>query len=470
MEKCNWFETEFKYAELGDLRLKNRLIKIANSIYNLPESPINQSCETWSQAKAAYRFFKNKNVTTNLILSSHIKNTALRCREHRRVLVVQDSTPLVYRTHKKTTGLGNIAKKKGKTSKDTDSEGLIMHSSLALTAEGVPLGFLDQKIFARHSRDKSDKRAKFNIPIEEKESYRWIESVVSSEKALAEMKNTKIVTICDREADFYDLYRHCNDINSEFLIRANKNRKVNKRSRFSEATGEKLQDFLKNLKSSGSFDFKPPAGKGNKDRRLNLRFGKFQLSAHHDNYKFRFERLPNIDTTAIFVNEPNPPEGEDPIEWILFTNMKIDSFDEALEKVQWYCLRWRIEMFHKVLKSGFKIEYCRLATAERLIKYLTLVSIIALKIFIVTLLCRSDPNLRCSIILEEEEWQVLYLKTYKKSPPKQPPKISQVIKWIAKLGGFLDRNGDSHPGTTAIWRGWKRLVDLTCGYRLARLI
>ena len=171
---------------------------------------------------------------------------------------------------------------------------------------------------------------------------------------------------------------------------------------------------------------------------------------------------------AVYVFEPNPPDGEEPVEWMLLTNLTVRSFDEAYEKVLWYCLRWRIEMYYKVLKSGFRVEECRLGHAERLTRYLTVMSIVAWRLFMITLIARTDPATPCTKLLADHEWRVLFLKVNnKKKLPKKTPAIGEVVIWIARLGGFLARKGDGPPGTITLWRGWKRLADLTEGWNLA---
>jgi len=136
--------------------------------------------------------------------------------------------------------------------------------------------------------------------------------------------------------------------------------------------------------------------------------------------------------------------------------------------VQWYCLRWRIEMYHKVLKSGFRIEHCRLGDAQRLIRYVTVMSIIAWRLFLLTLIARAHPETPCTTLLTDQEWQVLYCTMHRTTTlPPQPPPLREAIIWIARLGGFLARKHDGQPGTILLWRGWKRLSDLTQGWLLA---
>ncbi len=355
--------------------------------------------------------------------------------------------------------------KKGKNVKEIFSHGLIMHTSPALNEDGLPLGILDQKIFAREAYP--DDRNNDKLPIEEKESYRWLESLKNYKDLL---KETKVITICDREADIYELFNLSYEINAPLLVRAKQNRAINKRSRYSEEDHLKLWDFMIRQPVSGKFDVEVPA-KDNHPARIatvELKFGSFTFNPPRNIIKYSTGDLPNLKMHAIFVCEKNPPSSIDPLEWMLLTNLDVNNFEEAFEKVRWYCFRWRIEMFHKVLKSGFKVEDCRLGEADRLINYLTIMSIVAWRIFMVTLIARTNPDLPCNLYLNNEEWKVLYMKVNrKKTWPKKIPKIKEVVIWIAKLGGFLGRKGDGDPGTITLWRGWKRLADLTEGWNLA---
>jgi hypothetical protein len=201
---------------------------------------------------------------------------------------------------------------------------------------------------------------------------------------------------------------------------------------------------------------------------VTVRFGSFRLNPPRHNSKHHTEHLPDIEMNAIDVLEPHPPDGEEPVEWMLLTNLPVGSCDEADEKVQWYCLRWRSDMDFNVVKSGFRVEACRRGQAERLGRYLTVMSIVAWRLFMITLIARTDPAVSCSTLLADHEGKVLYLKANKnKTVPKKPPCIGDVIIWIAKLGGDLARRSDGPSGTITLWRGWKRLANLAEGWNLA---
>ncbi|MBU1950796.1 MAG: IS4 family transposase [Candidatus Eisenbacteria bacterium] len=476
--ETGWATEELADVDLGDKRLNTRLMKLCDSFSESPESPINQACADWAETKAAYRFFQNENVDVREILAAHRRRTAERARKHKRLLAIQDTSYFVYTNHTKTEGLGRISLKKGKNVEKIYSNGLVMHTCLAVTVEGLPLGLLDQKIFARKLRQERTHTGKGRkphdlLPIEEKETYRWLEALMNTKQALA---GTEVITVCDREADLYDFFKLSDQLGTPVLVRATANRTVNRKSRYAEKGVVKLWDHIRKQHETGSFTIEVHRRKRTKhcearDARtatVTLRFGSFQLNPPRNNPKHKREELSDMEMYAVYVLEPDPPDGEQPVEWMLLTNLPVRSFAEAYEKVLWYCLRWRIEMYFKVLKSGFRVEACRLARAERLTRYLAVMSIVGWRLFMITLLARTDPTTPCTKILAEHEWRVLFLKVNKnKKLPKKTPPIREVVIWVARLGGFLARKGDGPPGTITLWRGWKRLADLTEGWSLA---
>jgi hypothetical protein len=193
-----------------------------------PESPINQACSDWAETKAAYRFFQNQNVEVGEIMEAHRKKTAERAKPHKTILAIQDTSYFVYTSHVKTQGLGAMSLKKEKHVEKIISNGLVMHACLGVTTDGVPLGLLDQNVFVRKLRSTERRRLADVTPVEDKESYRWIESL---ERTRAITGDTQVVTICDREADMYDLFEQGDRLKSPVLVRANVDRAINRKSR-----------------------------------------------------------------------------------------------------------------------------------------------------------------------------------------------------------------------------------------------
>lgn len=475
----NWAMREFGDVNCNDVRLTKRLVKMADNFIKSPESSINQASGSCSEAKAAYRLLQNDNINESEILASHIKQTRKRAHSYKTILSIQDTCYISYKNHKATTGLGVIASRVRSEKSNFKTHGLVMHTAFAVTTEGLPIGILDQKIHSRPVLSEElleiKKRSHgIAVPIEDKESIRWLESLKKSKDAL-EFIDTQVVTVCDREADIYEFFHCSHQLQSPVLVRANHNRAVNQKPRKYTRPKEiihteKLWEWVNNLPIQGQKEVVIPtrATKPARTARLDIRFSSFTMSPNK-HIRRHNKTFPILTLQAIYVIEPNPPAGEEPLEWLLLTNLPIDNLHSALEKVDWYALRWRIETFHKILKSGFSVEECRLGTATRLMRYLTVMSIIAWRIFYMTLLARTNPELPCSEILTEEEWKILYTKIHRtRNYPHAPPSIKNAITWLARLGGFLARKGDGDPGPITLWRGWKRLMDLVDGWNLAR--
>ncbi len=189
-QQKGWATEELADVDLGDKRLKARLMKMCDRFSEAPESPINQACADWAETKAAYRFFQNENVEAGEILAAHRRKTAQRASKHKRVLAIQDTSYFVYTTHPRTAGLGKLSLKKGKNVEKIYSNGLMAHTSLAVTMEGLPLGLLDQKIFSRklrpHKAAGKGKQIGDLLPVEEKESYRWLEALINTQEVLGD--------------------------------------------------------------------------------------------------------------------------------------------------------------------------------------------------------------------------------------------------------------------------------------------
>lgn len=344
----NWAINEFGKIDFCDKRLSNRLLKLADSFVKSPESTINKACNNWSETKAAYRFFQNENVDESKILGSHVSKTIQRCNKYETILAIQDTSYISYKDHKKTTGLGVIASRVNSSSKNFKTFGLVMHTSFAISTDGLPLGLLDQKINARKElsqeiRDLKKKSHNNALPIEEKESIRWLETLTRSNKP--ELKATsKIVTICDREGDIYELFELACRENNFILIRAGQNRIVNKKSLYSMNSGQRLWELAKSFPVEGELQVTVPAKEQEKSReaRLEVRFGKFTMHPSRNNCKHKTTKLPNLKLNLIYVLERNASEQTDPLEWMLITNLSINNFENAVEKIKWYCLRWRI--------------------------------------------------------------------------------------------------------------------------------
>ena len=229
-----------------------------------------------------------------------------------------------------------------------------------------------------------------------------------------------------------------------------------------------LWDFMSKQDIVGKIQVDVPEKEGQPKRRAacSIKFGKIKLLPPRS---FKGPKLTHAELTvySIQVIEDNPPKGVGKIDWVLHTNIPIHNYKDAMEKIKWYCLRWRVEIYFKVIKSGFHVERCRLETADRLIRYLAVVSIVAWRVFWLTLVSRSSPDGPASEFLSKNEWKILFVTfNPRRKIPKKSPSLKKVTTWIAQLGGFLARKGDGSPGITHIWRGLKKLADMMIGAQL----
>lgn len=445
-----WSVREFDGIDLGDARLNRRLLTLAEAFGAHPEAPINQASADWQDTKAAYAFFDNPQALPADILLPHQQRTLERMAAYPLVLAIQDTTLLNYTHHPATAGLGPIG---------GGQRGLVMHSTLAATPQGLPLGLLDQQIWARPELAHAAKRAK-SRPIAEKESHKWLSSL--RETISITPSEIRLVTIADREADIFEFLAEADELQAEYLIRAAQDRRV-------KGEVALLWAHMAKQELSGRITVEVPR-RGNKPARtaeLSVRVAHLTLQPPQRGAEEPGVWLEPREVWAVWAHEDAAPEGVEPLDWLLLTNVPIQTWQDAIERLGWYCLRWLIESWHKILKSGCTVEECRLETAERLKPYLTLMSIIAWRLFWLTHINRQSPDASCTMILAEHEWKALYITIHRRANlPPTPPTVRQAVRWIAQLGGFLGRKGDGEPGITTIWRGWSRLTDLADVFRI----
>src|SRR5262245_24696909 len=175
-------------------------------------------------------------------------------------------------------------------------------------------------------------------------------------------------------------------------------------------------------------------------------------------------KLVDVTVNVVLVREENPPAGEEPIEWLLLTSLPIETATQAVLVVQYYCCRWQIEVYFRVLKSGCQIEASQLETKDAFEPYLALCLIVSWRVLYLLMLGRECPELPCDSVLETAEWQAVYTVVTGQPPPAQPPPLGEMVRHIASLGGYLGRKGDGPPGPKAMWLGMQRMTDLALGW------
>jgi hypothetical protein len=457
-EQADWAEYEFGRADLVDGRLRERLLCLARDFYEQPLAAIPQACDgDRAKTKAAYRFLSNPNVDLDTLLDSHIEATAARMREHAVVLAVQDTTSLNYDTHLATTGLGPI-----NTHAD-GAQGLKLHDTVAFTTDGIPLGVVDAQCWARDPIDtKAQPSTRSRRPVEQTEALRWISSYLQTARLKALLPETRVVSVADREADIYELFEQTqlSTHGPDLLIRANRSRK---RRVAADDDLPLLWDHVAAQTAAGTMELHIPSKGGRKARSaaLTIRHAAVILQPPKGH-----QGTP-IRVWAIHALETVPPDGHEPVEWLLLTTVPTEDLSQAIERLSWYAVRWSIEIYHRTLKSGCRIEDRRLAEAGNLEACLALDMVVAWRVLYLTRLGRTMPDLPCSVFFEEMEWKALCAYHDKTpNPPEEPPPLGVTMRMVAKIGGFLGRKSDGHPGATVLWRGLDKLSVITEAFQV----
>ena len=405
----NWVEAEFGNVDLGHEDRVQRLVRIAATKAQHPSASYTECfAGNRHELKAYYRFINNKGEEVNAesILHGHRERTIGRMKKFQRVLAIQDTTDLDFSERLHCNGLGDI----GKNQTGAVSQGLKMHSSLAVSEKGLPLGVLKTQIYASHYDEikKSQDR-----PIEEKETYRWLSTVDDLNRVAEYLPETELIAVGDRESDMFELfdYRRRKAPAVHLLVRAKHNRCLEDHSR-------KLFDHLKALPVMARAQIQVPRQREKKSKpskpgcialpartaHVNVKWDQVTLSPP-DTVQTR--NLLPVEVYALSVVERHPPEGAKPLRWILLTTVPIRSRKEALRCLRWYTLRWRIEEWHRVLKSGCRIESHQHRTADGLARTICIDAIIAWRVMLLALLGREIPEMPCELMFSSWECRVL---------------------------------------------------------------
>lgn len=452
---ADWAITEFGHAELGDDRRTDRLLMIATAFAQQPTAPIPQTCGPGPATQGAYRFFENDDIDPEAIRDAHHQATLERVRSQSVVLALQDTSTLNYSTHPQTKGLGPIGTRRQKII------GLLLHSTLAVTPSGLPLGMLHTAVRARDPKAAGCAKQRHTKPISEKESQKWLDSLSACQQVAPQCPETLLVNVADREGDLYDLFAQAlaptDDPRVHLLVRSKHNRRLAGDERL-------LWDAVARQRAAGLL--KVRVGRRNEQparlATLSIRFRQVTLAA-----PTRQADRPPLTLWAIEARELRAPKGATPILWRLLTTLPVSCLEEACQRVGWYAQRWQIEVLHKVLKSGCKIEQRQLETAARLERVLAVDQVVAWRLLALCKAAREQPDAPVSAWLGQAEWEALWCHVHQRTPPPQtPPSVRQTVRWIGQLGGFMARKGDGEPGTMTLWRGLHRLNDLTAMWRL----
>ena len=442
-----WAEHEFGRAKLGDRRLVERLKKIVARFAEQPSASIPKSCSGWAQTKGAYRFFAHPDITSEALLRPHQERTQERCSQAPLVLVVQDTTGLTYGER---AGLGLVG------CGADGVKGLWLHSSMAFNEQGRALGLVRAEHWRRDPAGFGKAAKRHERPTAEKESQRWLNSFKDCVQWAQGAPATRWVNVADREADIYELFATAAPHPEVgVLVRARHNRKTTE--------GADLDEVIKATPLAGRVEVAVPRKPGVAARTacLEVRYAKVEVKAP--------ARCQGEGLTLWIVEAREVSDKADAISWRLLTNLPVENFEAALEKIKWYRLRWQIEEYHRILKSGCQTQARQLETGDRLIKVLMLDVIVAWRVLELSRAARQSEAEALEAYFCPEEIEVIKKHRARSSRKEQATlNLREAVRSVAQMGGFLGRKGDGEPGAMTLWRGLEVLANLVLGWRLAK--
>jgi hypothetical protein len=457
----HWSWREVDVGAFKDARLGRRFGGLLRRLSEGMGGSIPFACQDWSNTKAAYRFFSNPRVQEGQILNGHFAATRGRCVESDGpILILQDTTEFTYQ-RRDPHAIGFT--KSVNSGRDQDGRlrhhavcGILMHSSLAVTPEGLPLGLAAVKFWNREKfKGTAQLKRKINptrVPIEKKESVRWLENLRQSIELLGHPE--RCIHVGDRESDIYELYCLTKELGTHFVVRTVVNR----------LAGDGDHTVSVEMQAAPSAGVLQIEVRGDQDEishaSLDVRFKRVIVLPPIGKQK----RYPSLELSVIHATEINAPSGRKPIVWKLLTDFDVRSFEQAVEKIRWYATRWKIEVFHKILKSGCRAEDAKLRAADRLANLVAVFCIVSWRVMWLTMMARAAPDAPPTIALTHPEIKILnHLVSDSGNRGAKQNTLQFYLTKLARLGGYLARASDPPPGNTVVWRGLRRLADIHLG-------
>jgi hypothetical protein len=461
----------FSAARLGDRRRTRCLVDLADRFARHPSGSLPQKCQDPNALRRCYDLMKCPAVTHQSVLDPHVRRTTdLLLRQRGVVLVVHDPTELDY------SGLASLAGQLGQIG-EGHGKGYICHNSLAVLPQGkAVLGLLGQ-ILHRRDRVPKDETPAQCAARESRESRLWLKAVGAIDQAVARAcrlngwqglpQGLAVVDVSDRASDTFEFLDEEDRLRRNYVLRSKANRRI-RVGHGGQGAAALLHGHLRGLPPCGGQRRVTVGGRDGQPPReavVRLAFAAVEVlppEGHPGNYRRVAQKA-----WAIRVWESSPPEGAEPVEWFLLTNLAVASEAAAWEKVEWYCCRWVAEEFHKAQKTGCDIEGPQVTYLGRLEPMIALLSVVATTLLSLRDLSR-DARLRglpATAVTDEESVAVLSGWRYRE---QRPLSVREFFLALARLGGHQNRKCDGEPGWLVLWRGWVSLQQMVAGARAAR--
>jgi len=451
-------------ATFFDQRTKRRVIRLAIDKMARPARSLSRSCRTTPKAKAAYRLVGNyklrpgqkrkERVTKDQLYNPIFQHAAQSCRLEPRIYAVQDTSCLMFPTLRNTTGLGTADRR--------EEQALWMHSALAIRPDGYILGLCHAHFWARPVAEFGKSAQRKKRPFEDKESYLWVGTANAVQALFHDQGiDAEIVHIADRAGDVHEVLQEYVDTGKRFIIRFARDRKIEEEQGY--VRPQLAQQPLLHTRT-----ITIPRTRKHPQRQARVQVRSCRVTLHPPRTCPDHRRKKPVAVNVVWVHEPHPPQGVERIDWVLYTSEPVRSADDCWEAVRAYKLRWRIEEYHRVLKSDCYAEKTQLKDADCIIRLLALLAVAAIRILQLRDVARAQPKEPCTLVLEHDEWRALWLLIYEEppEPDRPPPTMQEAVKMIGRLGGHLGRKGDGMPGAETLSLGLKELEIAATVYRL----
>ena len=473
----DWIDNELTTVNFEDKRLNHRFSKILKALSERPNVSIPAACGGHSETMAAYRFFDNEHTTFEKILQPHEEATERRIAVQDVVLCVQDTTELdLTRPKQQISGAGLIGS-------GDKRYGGYLHLLEAFAPDGTPLGALWAKNVIRASEkppkeEDTSKRHHNKIPIEEKESFRWLEGYRQTIGLAKRTPQTLCVCVGDSESDIFEVFAEPRCDNAHLLVRMYHDRSVAHEETEGLVEHHRIrsvvyrtpvlatkQIFVRaQIPSVGYTKCPRQQPRKSRDAEFEIRVCHVTLNAP----KHLRNRNDLVPMNVVLVSEVDPPQGEQRIEWVLMTTLPISTLNEILTIIEYYTCRWMIEVFFKTLKSGCKVESLQFEEMDRLLSCLGVYLIVTWRVLLICRLGRSQPDTSCELIFDESEWKSTYRIMHpKRALPKKPPSMNEMIRMVGELGGWVATPGKTEmPGPQTNWIGLQRVHDFARAWKM----
>lgn len=456
---CEGIASELEGIDFGDKRLNDRSQRIIEALSINPEASCNSACDGWSDTLGAYRFFDNKSVQPEAILQPHVEATKRRMQEQSVVVIAQDTTELDYTDHPPTDA--RCLNKENRL-------GLYDHTHLAVTPDGLSLGVVGVEYFDRDAEGLGKSKERSKLPIEEKESLRWLTGYRLACELARDCPETQIVSVADREADLYDIFMEAEKQakepprSADFIIRAKIKRSLPERDpEAGPHAYKKVRDEVSNseLRATQTIELPRTPKRAARQAKLEVRAIRVTVKPPHER-----SSLPTVTYNVVLVEEVRGPNDGTDVSWLLITSLPIDSIQDIQLVIDYYVARWTIEVFFRVFKTGCKVEKIQLETLSRLKNCLAFYKIIAWRIMYLTQMNRECPTLPCDAVFDDCEWMSVWQVVTQTELPPTTPTLSEFMSLLTQLGGYNNRKTESPPGPQPVWVGIRRMTDLAAAW------